>query len=163
MSEVLTDHPMIIIDSLLKLNIGDKGRIYHLRKSLKEGRVLSESDRKYLNKMKNELIRNKTPVFDKSFYNYHENLISFNGASLEKSQNLVSSFELEINKMKESISNVKYHTERIMDNLELLTINREIMSNKYRDDLTFEEKNRLTRKETKTSWFSWIKKIFFKN
>ena len=158
MSEILVDHPMLLVEELLKFRIGDKGRLHHIRDSLKAGRSLSDSDKIFLKEMKQNLETNAIQDLENSFYHFGDNLISSNDTSSEKTEDGNTDFEIEIQKMKESISTIRYHDERIMDNLELLTTNREILYKKSTKSNN-KEKVSYTQKETTSTWYSWILKI----
>ena len=58
MSESIIDHPIVIIDKLLKMGKGDKGRLLYLKKALINGKTIYESDKKYLKQMQKELSEN---------------------------------------------------------------------------------------------------------
>ena len=55
MSELLIEHPIPIIDDLLKARIGDEGRLLYLRKAIQNGKTIHESDRKFLKRMEEKI------------------------------------------------------------------------------------------------------------
>ncbi len=55
MSEVLIDDPMTTVNMLLKLQIGDEGRLLYLRNALKNGKVIFNSDKRFLRTMQEKL------------------------------------------------------------------------------------------------------------
>jgi hypothetical protein len=55
MSEVLIDDPMTTVNTLLKLQIGDEGRLLYLRNALKNGKVIFNSDKRFLRSMQEKL------------------------------------------------------------------------------------------------------------
>jgi hypothetical protein len=55
MSEILIDDPMTTVNTLLKLQIGDEGRLLYLRNALKNGKVIFNSDKRFLRNMQEKL------------------------------------------------------------------------------------------------------------
>jgi hypothetical protein len=55
MNEVLIDNPMSTVNMLLKLHIGDEGRLLYLRNALKSGKVIFNSDKMFLQRMQEKL------------------------------------------------------------------------------------------------------------
>ena len=55
MNEVLIDNPMSTVNTLLKLHIGDEGRLLYLRNALKSGKVIFNSDKMFLQRMQEKL------------------------------------------------------------------------------------------------------------
>ena len=55
MSEILIDNPMTTVNMLLKLHIGDEGRLLYLRNALKNGKVIFNSDKMFLRRMQEKL------------------------------------------------------------------------------------------------------------
>lgn len=51
MNALLIDNPMETVNALLKLHIGDEGRLLYLRNSLKKGKVIFNSDKLFLQRM----------------------------------------------------------------------------------------------------------------
>jgi hypothetical protein len=52
---MLIEHPVVVIENLLKLNIGDEGRLLYLRKAITNGQIIYNSDKEFLKKMEKEL------------------------------------------------------------------------------------------------------------
>jgi hypothetical protein len=52
---MLIEHPVVVIEHLLKLNIGDEGRLLYLRKAITNGQIIYNSDKEFLKKMEKEL------------------------------------------------------------------------------------------------------------
>jgi hypothetical protein len=142
LSEVLIEHPVVVIENLLKLGIGDEGRLLYLRKAITNGKPVYDSDKKFLKRMYLEIdeiksessgkqydkfqsdhIENKTNIMSKNKYNISkpaENYSDKNTQSLE--------FDSGITKIQNLIGELKKSDSRLMDNLELLMISREISS-----------------------------------
>ena len=55
MSEILIENPMSTVNMLLKLHIGDEGRLLYLRNALKNGKVIFNSDKMFLQRMQGKL------------------------------------------------------------------------------------------------------------
>jgi len=55
MNEVLIDDPMTTVNMLLKLQIGDEGRLLYLKNALKNGKVIFNSDKMFLRRMQEKL------------------------------------------------------------------------------------------------------------
>ena len=66
MSELLIEHPVVFIEDLLKLGIGDEGRLLYLRKAITNGKTVYDSDKKFLKKMYLELDKIKSSKSVKS-------------------------------------------------------------------------------------------------
>jgi hypothetical protein len=116
---MLIEHPVVVIENLLKLNIGDEGRLLYLRKAITNGQIIYNSDKEFLKIMENELeLVNsaKEKGLDKSK----------NSVSEKKSNNILNSFESYINSIQDSISELKTKDSKIKDNLELLLLSREV-------------------------------------
>ena len=110
MSEMLIEHPVVVIENLLKLNIGDEGRLLYLRKAITNGQIIYNSDKEFLKKMEKELelvnsVREKN--LDKTK----------NGISEKKNNDVSNSFEISINSIQNSISELKTKDSKIKDNL----------------------------------------------
>ncbi len=116
---MLIEHPVVVIENLLKLNIGDEGRLLYLRKAITNGQIIYNSDKEFLKKMEKELeLVNsaKEKGFDKSK----------NGVSEKKNNNVSNSFESYIKSIQDSIFELKTKDSKIKDNLELLLLSREV-------------------------------------
>ena len=140
MSEMIIEHPIIIIETLLKMGQGDEGRLLYLRKSLTNGKTIYESDKKYLKKMYDKLQQNQdainllqTDSKIKIETKNEQNLLSKNSQlDINKKFNVVDGskydvFEFEIQNFRNSIENLKKKDSQIKDNLALVTLNREIL------------------------------------
>lgn len=146
MSEMLIEHPVVVIDELLRLNMGDEGRLLYLRKAVTNGQIIYDSDKEFLKRMqvelnviKSEKITNLNKSNNESYPNRpsEKHMIFENTSKLTKSKknsvkdkNQVDSviFESEIITIQNSISDLKNKDSKIKDNLELLLMNREIIT-----------------------------------
>jgi len=135
---MLIEHPISVIDDLLKLGIGDKGRLVYLKNAIKNGNKVYDSDKEFLKKMQNQLDKIKSVKSSRSFEGY-ENHQTFLTDDIklsrleEKFQRLKikennfadkiyqSSIDSGINKIKRLMGELKTNNSRLMDNLELLT------------------------------------------
>jgi len=141
MSEMIIEHPIMIIEHFLKMGQGDEGRLLYLRKALTNGKPIYDSDKKYLKKMYYTFHQNqdaadqfpKDPKI-KIERNTKENKLSKN-TLFELSKKHPSddkckfdTFEFEMQTLQNSIEDLKTKESQIKDNLELITINREILT-----------------------------------
>jgi hypothetical protein len=118
---MLIDHPVFVIEQLLRLNIGDEGRLLYLRKAITNGQTIYNSDKEFLKNMQRELDAvksTKTPCLNKSK----------NGFSENKTNVSSNSFESKLISLQNSISELKNRDSKIKDNLELLLLSREVSS-----------------------------------
>jgi len=121
LSEILIDHPVTVIEKLLRLNIGDEGRLLYLRKAITNGQTIYNSDKEFLKSMQRELDAIKSVKnldLNKSEIRFFEN----------KSNDNSKSFESELTSIQNSISELKNQDSKIKDNLELLLLSREVSS-----------------------------------
>lgn len=135
---MLIEHPIVVVEELLKLNIGDEGRLLYLRKAITKGQTIYHSDKEFLKRMlieldevKSEKIikleksndaikldsRDNNP-FDKK--NKSNSLKTNKGFSKEKNYEIKNNFEFEIQSIQNSISELKSKNSKIKDNLGLL-------------------------------------------
>ncbi len=139
MSELIIEHPMSLIENLLKAGKGDKGRLLYLKNAIKNGKTIYESDQKYLQIMQNaypELLFQENTSNNLSQNNSVEPYFSaeLKNKSTKKPkqllQNKVSfdSFDFELETIQNSLSDLKTKESKIKDNLKLLSINHEILS-----------------------------------
>ena len=137
MSELLIEHPIPIIDDLLKLRIGDEGRLLYLRRAITNGKTIHESDRKFLKKMEEKIRKfksEKISLKSKKELSLTQKIpdiearINSTSVGIKDTVQINNDFESEIAKIKNSILEVKNSTSKIRDNLELLIINREILT-----------------------------------
>lgn len=139
MSELIIEHPMSLIENLLKAAKGDKGRLLYLKNAIKNGKTIYESDQKYLHTMQNaypELLFQENTSNNLSQHNSVEPYFSaeLKNKSTKKPkqllQNKVSfdSFDFELETIQNSLSDLKTKESKIKDNLKLLSINHEILS-----------------------------------
>ena len=148
---MLIEHPVVVIEHLLKLNIGDEGRLLYLRKAITNGQIIYNSDKEFLKKMEKELelvnsVKEKN--LDKTK----------NGISEKKSNNISNSFEISINSIQNSISELKTKDSKIKDNLELLLLSREVSTQIDIDKAnSFGSFSKLT-KNSNSDLFSLLKK-----
>ena len=143
MSELLIEHPVVVIEDLLKLGIGDEGRLLYLRKAITNGKTVYDSDKKFLKRMYMELDEIKSESSDKQYDKSQSdhsgnktNIISKNKYKILKPEENYSDyknsqsadFDSGITKIRTLIGELKKSDSRLMDNLELLLISREISS-----------------------------------
>lgn len=139
MSEMIIEHPILIIESLLKMGLGDEGRLLYLRKSLTNGKSIYESDKNYLKKMYHALDKNHYD--DCNFLNQSKSKIEATTKNSDSNNSFDSSkkchsddghmfdtFESEMQTLHNSIEDLKKKESQIKDNLELIMINREILT-----------------------------------
>ena len=143
MSEMLTGHPIIFIEKLLKLGLGDKGRLVYLRDYIKSGKTIYASDKKFLNILEKKLDGFERPSQNKPSNNFNSNNkfndnIGFSGyeSDIIKHEDNHSTdktytsdeFDSGILKIQDSISELQQSNSRLKDNLELISISRESLS-----------------------------------
>jgi hypothetical protein len=142
LSEVLIQHPVVIIENLLKLGIGDEGRLLYLRKAITNGKQVYDSDKKFLKRMHIELdeiksessdkqydkfpsdhIENKTNIKSKNKYNISKTTENYSNKNTQSPE-----YDSGITKIQNLIGELKKSDSRLMDNLELLLMSREVSS-----------------------------------
>lgn len=139
MSELVIEHPISLIENLLKAGKGDEGRLLYLRKALKNGNTIYESDKNYLNMMQKEYSEilladdtSKKQTQNTSLSKKHSKEIKNkpNKASqtTSKTKETFDSFEFELETIRGSLQDLKTKESKIKDNLEFLSINREILT-----------------------------------
>ena len=146
MNELIIDHPIVIIETLLKMGKGDKGRLLYLKKALIDGKTIYESDKKYLKKMRKELPENKNSLNDSKLSSeIQKKDLSKKILSKQKESNInpisITDFNKnhnndnfqDIESIQTIIEDIRKTDSNINDNLELLLINRNIPSNDNRD------------------------------
>ena len=114
---MLIDHPVVVIEKLLRSNIGDEGRLLYLRKAITNGQTIYNSDKEFLKSMQRELdgVKSaKTLELNKSKNDFSENKNNINS----------NKFESELTSIQNSISELKNRDSKIKDNLELLSLSR---------------------------------------
>jgi len=137
---MLKDHPIVFIEKLLKLGLGDKGRLVYLRDYIKSGKTIYDSDRKFLNTLQKKLDEFENVKDKSSFNNFNSNdkfnaTIGFSGYengvvapdenySVDKNYSL-NEFDSDILKIQNSISELQQSNSKLKDNLELILISRE--------------------------------------
>ena len=148
---MLIEHPVVVIEKLLRLNIGDEGRLLYLRKAITNGKIIYNSDKEFLKRMEKEL-ELVNPAKDKGL-DKTKNSIS------EKKSNAVSnSFESYIHSVQDSISELKTKDSKIKDNLELLLLSREVSTQIEIDKAnSFGSFSKIT-KNSNSDLFSLLKK-----
>lgn len=135
----MIEHPISLIENLLKANKGDKGRLLYLKNAIKNGKTIYESDQKYLRTMQNtysELLFQENNSDNLSQNNSVRSYFSaeIKNKSVKKlkqpSQNktLIDSFDFELETIQNSLLDLKTKESKIKDNLKLLSINHEILS-----------------------------------
>jgi len=116
---MLIDHPVVVIEKLLRLKIGDEGRLLYLRKAITNGQIIYNSDKEFLKRMEKELdLANSEKG---NGLNKSKNVMFKN-----KDNGLSNSFESTIISIQNSISELKTKDSKIKDNLELLLLSREV-------------------------------------
>ncbi len=142
MSELLIEHPVFVIEDLLKLGIGDEGRLLYLRKAITNGKQVYDSDKKFLKRMHIELdeiksessdkqydkfpsdhIKNKTNIKSKNKYNISKTTENYSNKNSQSHES-----DSRIPKIQDLIGELKKSDSRLMDNLELLLMSREVSS-----------------------------------
>ena len=142
MSELLIEHPVVLIEDLLKLGIGDEGRLLYLRKAITNGKPVYDSDKKFLKRMYLELdkikskrsdkqddkfqsdhIENKTKIMSKNKYNISTSTENYSNKNTQSPK-----FDSGSTKIQNLIGELKKSDSRLMDNLELLLMSRETSS-----------------------------------
>ena len=112
LSEVLVEHPVLFIENLLKLGIGDEGRLLYLRNAITLGKNIHDSDKKFLKKMQYAFDKARDLKSEKPFEDLKSKNFQDSNSEIQKIQN-------QINELKKSDS-------KLMDNLELLLISHDI-------------------------------------
>jgi len=140
---MISEHPITIIENLLKLGIGDRGRLLYLRNYIKNGKPLYESDKKFLEKMCAELNENNSRKSDKpldssSFGESKKNTFTIaesNNGKIKQAENHSDGHknvpirsDSEILKIQALMGELKKSDSKLKDNLELLLISREALS-----------------------------------
>jgi hypothetical protein len=148
---MLIEHPVVVIEKLLRLNIGDEGRLLYLRKAITNGKIIYNSDKEFLKRMEKKLeLVNSSNEKD---LNKTKNIISE-----EKNNNVSNSFEISLHSIQNSISELKTKDSKIKDNLELLLLSREVSTQIDIDKAnSFGSFSKLT-KNTNSDLFSLLKK-----
>jgi hypothetical protein len=141
---MLIEHPVVVVEELLKLNIGDEGRLLYIRKAITKGQTIYNSDNEFLKRMLIELDEVKSEKIikleksndeikldsrdDNSFdkKNKFNSLKTKKGFSREKNNEIKNNFEFEIQSIQNSISELKSKDSKIKDNLGLLLLSREV-------------------------------------
>ena len=124
MSELLIENPISIIEKLLKLGLGDEGRLLYLRKSIRSGKRIYESDKKFLKKMQTELDNYKIKKLIKSGENHFGNSVK-NPKALHQEEKSISEVDPDIEKIQTLLAELKISDSKLMDNLEILLLSRE--------------------------------------
>lgn len=140
MSEVLVEHPVLFIENLLKLGIGDKGRLLYLKNALTNGALIHDSDKRFLKKMQHDLDKFGGQKEKNSIENLDSNQLTaknspsyatkFNSSikkenSIYKKNSKLSRKDSDIQKIQTKLSELKQSDSKLMDNLELLLLSRE--------------------------------------
>ena len=118
MSEMLIEHPITVIESLLKLKIGDEGRLKYLKNTIKNGDKVYDSDKEFLRKMEYEL--NKTNSVESDLVHDKQDAMK-SGASNYNEENPKCDSELPL--IQNLIDDLKKNNSRLVTNLELLRNN----------------------------------------
>jgi hypothetical protein len=148
---MLIEHPVVVIEKLLRLNIGDEGRLLYLRKAITNGQIIYNSDKEFLKRMEKEL-KSVNSAKEKGLDKTN------NVISEKKSDNVSNSFESYINSIQDSISELKTKESKIKDNLELLLLSREVSTQIDIDKAnSFGSFSKLT-KNSSSDLFSLLKK-----
>ena len=156
MSELVIDHQIFLIDSLMKMGKGDKGRLLYLRNALICGKTIYESDKKYLKQMEKELSETKNfkdePDLFKNKQEHHlkQKSISkpkdssFNKISaMEYDKNKIDISECQIQSIQALFEDIRMKDSKIKNNLEMLLVNRKIYSNIFVDNSSVVDNSRI--------------------
>ena len=139
LSELVIEHPISLIENLLKAGKGDEGRLLYLRKALKNGKVIYKSDKTYLNTMQKEyseilLADNTSEKPSQNISVNHKSSEEIKKKPIKVSQKTsdtketFDSFEFELETIRGSLQDLKTKESKIKDNLEFLSMNREILT-----------------------------------
>jgi hypothetical protein len=119
---MLIEHPVVVIEEILKFNLGDEDRLLYIRKAITKGQTIYHSDREFLKRMLIELdkVKSKKIIkleksndeikldsrdnnsFDKK--NKSNSLKTKKGFSKEENNEIKNNFEFEIQSIQNSIS-----------------------------------------------------------
>ena len=148
MSELLIEHPVLVVEELLKLGMGDEGRLLYLRNAITRGTIIHNSDKQYLKKMEDKLEQIKSTKSDKLIYasqsdykksqaiTYPENKFSFfkqEGFYIDNKNKPSPNIDSGILKIQNLIAELKKSESKLVDNMNLLLISREVSSQKEAD------------------------------
>ena len=139
MSELVIEHPIPLIENLLKAGKGDEGRLLYLRKALKNGKVIYESDKNYLYSMQKEYSeilftentsekQSQNISVPKKLSKEIKNKSTNTQRKTSQTKETFDSFEFELETIKGSLQDLKTKESKIKDNLEFLSMNREILT-----------------------------------
>ncbi|NCF22724.1 MAG: hypothetical protein GWP65_07280 [Nitrosopumilaceae archaeon] len=139
MSELVIEHPIPLIENLLKAGKGDEGRLLYLRKALKSGKVIYESDKNYLYSMQKEYSeilftentsekQSQNISVPKKLSKEIKNKSTKTQRKTSQTKETFDSFEFELETIKGSLQDLKTKESKIKDNLEFLSMNREILT-----------------------------------
>ena len=139
MSELVIEHPIPLIENLLKAGKGDEGRLLYLRKALKNGKVIYESDKNYLYSMQKEYSeilftentsekKSQNISVPKKLSKEIKNKSTKTQRKTSQTKETFDSFEFELETIKGSLQDLKTKESKIKDNLEFLSMNREILT-----------------------------------
>ncbi len=147
MSELLIEHPVLVVEELLKLGMGDEGRLLYLRNAITRGTIIHKSDKNYLKKMELKLDEIKSTKSDKPSKNSQfENtldktiIMSDDKYKFFKHENhsiknkQFSGTDSGTLKIQNLIGELKKSESKLIDNLELLLLSREVSSQKEIDN-----------------------------
>lgn len=105
---MLLEHPVLLIEKLLKFGLGDKGRLLYLRNVITQGKNIYKSDQIFLEKMELELQKIQGQNLEKNHTN-------------EETKHSPTT-SLETFKIQNQILELKKIDSKLMDNLELLVL-----------------------------------------
>jgi hypothetical protein len=139
LSELVIEHPIPLIENLLKAGKGDEGRLLYLRKALKSGKVIYESDKNYLYSMQKEYSeilftentsekQSQNISVPKKLSKEIKNKSTKTQRKTSQTKETFDSFEFELETIKGSLQDLKTKESKIKDNLEFLSMNREILT-----------------------------------
>lgn len=149
MSELLIEHPVLVVEELLKLGMGDEGRLLYLRNAITRGSIIHNSDKQYLKKMEHKLDQIKSAKSDKPHYasqfDYKqsqtimspENKFTFfkqESFYIDNKNKPSPEIDSGILKIKNLIAELKKSESKLVDNMNLLLISREVSSQKEVDN-----------------------------
>jgi|CXWL01.1.fsa_nt_gi hypothetical protein len=146
MNEILIDSPMSTVNALLKLHIGDEGRLLYLRNALKNGKVIFNSDKIFLQRMQEKLDqmykKQSRPTnissarlvtqkklseynshisdFTNRIYNLSQSNQEYKNKNIFEEQKQVPDLEKILFRLTDSIAELKETQSKILTNLEIM-------------------------------------------
>lgn len=169
MNEILIENPMITVNTLLKLHIADEGRLLYLRNALKNGKVIFNSDKMFLQRMQEKLdqmykkqprspnissarlvTQKKLSEYNSPSSNFTSRISNLSQANQEyKNKNIfeeqkqVPDLEKILFRLTDSIAELKETQSKILTNLEIMQNNYEnyAMRNQNSNEIITDNQN----------------------